>query len=148
MSQYQHLLLATDFSELCASVEHKAAEEARLRGAELSIIHVVEYLPQIYMDDITLPPDPEIEQNMVKNARKQMLQVADRIGFPDAKQIVVSGSPKQGIVRYAKDSGVDLIVVGSHGRHGISLLLGSTANGVLHQAPCDVLAVRMRQHES
>ena len=37
----------------------------------------------------------------------------------------------------------DLIVVGSHGRHGIALLLGSTANGVLHGAPCDVLAVRV-----
>ncbi|MEO1899758.1 MAG: universal stress protein, partial [Methylococcales bacterium] len=37
----------------------------------------------------------------------------------------------------------DLIVVGSHGRHGLALLLGSTANGVLHHAVCDVLAVRL-----
>jgi universal stress protein A len=47
-------------------------------------------------------------------------------------------------VRIAKERGVDLIVVGSHGRHGLQLLLGSTANGVLHLAECDVLAVRVR----
>lgn len=147
MSQYQHLLLATDFTELCVAVEQRAAEEAKLHGAKLSIIHVVEYLPQIYMDDVTLPPDPDLEQEMIRNARKQMLQVADRMGMPDAKQVVSSGTPKHAIVHYAKEAGIDLIVLGSHGRHGITLLLGSTADGVLHRAPCDVLAVRMHKHE-
>ena len=45
----------------------------------------------------------------------------------------------------AKDIGADLIVVGSHGRYGLALLMGSTANGVLHGATCDVLAVRVGQ---
>lgn len=53
------------------------------------------------------------------------------------------GSPKLEIVRVAEERQVDLIVVGSHGRHGLALLLGSTANGVLHHAKCDVLAVRL-----
>jgi universal stress protein A len=42
---------------------------------------------------------------------------------------------------------MDLVVVGSHGRHGLSLLLGSTANGVLHGAGCDVLAVRVGKQD-
>lgn len=46
--------------------------------------------------------------------------------------------------RLAKEQRCDLIVVGSHGRHGLALLLGSTANDILHGAPCDVLAVRLK----
>ena len=56
------------------------------------------------------------------------------------------GSPKTEIVRVANEHKVDLIIVGSHGRHGLALLLGSTANGVLHHATCDVLAVRLRDN--
>ena len=55
------------------------------------------------------------------------------------------GSPKAEIIRIAEDMGADLIVVGSHGRHGIALLLGSTAASVVHHAKCDVLAVRLRE---
>ncbi len=47
----------------------------------------------------------------------------------------------------AKEHDCDLIVVGSHGRHGLALLLGSTANDVLHGAPCDVLAVSLKKPE-
>ncbi|MFS9629926.1 universal stress protein [Klebsiella pneumoniae] len=53
------------------------------------------------------------------------------------------GQPRQEIHHLAKEKACDLIVVGSHGRHGLALLLGSTANDVLHGAPCDVLAVKL-----
>jgi universal stress protein A len=56
---------------------------------------------------------------------------------------MVWGSPKSEICLLAEREQVDLIVVGSHGRHGLSLLLGSTANSVLHYARCDVMAVRL-----
>jgi len=55
------------------------------------------------------------------------------------------GNAANEIVQYAKDNHVDLIVLGSHGRHGAKLLLGSTANAVLHHAKCDVLAVRIAE---
>ncbi len=58
-------------------------------------------------------------------------------------QVVTVGRPESEIHRLAKEQGVDLVVVGSHGRRGIQLLLGSTANGVLHGSECDVLAVRI-----
>lgn len=58
-------------------------------------------------------------------------------------QHVVVGMPDTEIHRFADENGVDLIVVGSHGRHGFALLLGSTSTGVLHGAQCDVLAVRV-----
>ena len=55
------------------------------------------------------------------------------------------GQPRQEIHALAKAQNCDLIVVGSHGRHGLALLLGSTANDVLHGAPCDVLAVSLKK---
>ena len=53
------------------------------------------------------------------------------------------GRPESQIHQLAEDVAADLIVVGSHGRQGLALILGSTANGVLHGAHCDVLAVRV-----
>ena len=55
---------------------------------------------------------------------------------------LLNGVPKLEIVRYAKEINADLIVIGSHGRGGVQRLLGSTANGTLHRAPCDVLVIR------
>jgi len=80
-----------------------------------------------------------------RDARKTLSEFAVRIGATDAEQVVISSSrnPGHGILRFAREQDIDLIVVGSHGRHGIDVLLGSTANAVLHRAHCDVLAVRV-----
>ncbi|WP_339891630.1 universal stress protein, partial [Neptuniibacter pectenicola] len=58
---------------------------------------------------------------------------------------VATGQTESEIHRIAKELEIDLIIVGSHGRHGIALLLGSTANGILHGATCDVLAIRIKE---
>ena len=76
-------------------------------------------------------------------ARERLRQYAREEGLDHAEQHVSSGYTKQEILDQADAIGADLIVVGSHGRHGLALLLGSTANAVLHGAPCDVLAVRL-----
>ncbi|MEE9491992.1 MAG: universal stress protein [Gammaproteobacteria bacterium] len=52
------------------------------------------------------------------------------------------GMPKSGIVSWAREHNTDLIIMGSHGRHGLERLLGSVSSSVLHQSPCDVLVVR------
>jgi nucleotide-binding universal stress UspA family protein len=79
----------------------------------------------------------------VKTAMGSLKELAITHGLRDAKRYVDSGSAKSVIVKLAEDIEADLIVLGSHGRHGLQLLLGDTANGVLHRAPCDVLAVRI-----
>ena len=66
-----------------------------------------------------------------------------RLVFP-SNRWMVWGVPKQEIVQIAVQENIDLIVVGSHGRHGLALLLGSTANSILHYAKCDVMAVRLK----
>ncbi len=143
---YQHILFAADFSEGALQVGERAKEIARPSGARLSLIHVVE--------DVNiglgggyelLPVLSELpDQALSQEARTALGALAEKLGLKDAEQWVVNApSTKEGILGAAREHGADLIVVGSHGRHGLALLLGSTANAVLHGAPCDVLAVRI-----
>jgi universal stress protein A len=74
------------------------------------------------------------------------MELGKRLAIDDDNQWLVWGVPNQEIVQIAKQEQIDLIVVGSHGRHGLALLLGSTANSILHHATCDVLAVRLLEN--
>jgi Universal stress protein UspA and related nucleotide-binding proteins len=79
-------------------------------------------------------------------AKKNLTKLGEKLVVTEDRRWLEMGSPKTEIVRVANENKVDLIIVGSHGRHGLALLLGSTANGVLHHATCDVLAVRLRDN--
>ena len=83
-----------------------------------------------------------IQDQLDEHAKKRLAEIAAP-HIAEADQHVVVGMPDTEIHRFAEEHGVDLIVVGSHGRHGFALLLGSTSTGVLHGAQCDVLAVRV-----
>ena len=74
--------------------------------------------------------------------RKQLDCLAEAVGT-GSERLVRHGHPAEQIHGVAKELGADLIVIGTHGRHGFALLLGSTANAVLHGARCDILAVRV-----
>ncbi|HEB97112.1 MAG TPA: universal stress protein [Sedimenticola thiotaurini] len=147
MADYRHILLTVDFSDDSDQVIGKALDMARRNGARLSLIHVVEYTSSMYAGDIPLPEDLDLDRRLAEQAVDKLRQLAQDHGISEAKQLVEIGVPKREIVRVAEEIGADLIVIGSHGRHGLQLLLGSTANGVLHQAPCDVLAVRIGRQE-
>ena len=79
----------------------------------------------------------------MRQYEQRLRELAARLGTPECPRMVVQGNTRREILRVAEENQVDLIVLGSHGREGIQLLLGSTANAVLHGAPCDVLAVRV-----
>jgi len=83
-------------------------------------------------------------QELLVLAEKRLQDLADKFGLHNDARFVLQGSTKREILNIAEDEAIDLIVIGSHGREGLQLLLGSTANAVLHGAPCDVLAVRVR----
>jgi len=143
--EYAHLLLAVDFSP---ETEHVTARAARLRdecGARLSLLHVVEYLPMAYSGDLILPDDFDLEQQLLEVAKKQMAALGDRLGVAEAERHIEIGGTGHTILRVAEEVGADLIVLGSHGRHGLAVLLGSTARSVLNGAKCDVLAVRVKE---
>ena len=143
MAKYRHLLLAVDFTPEAELVTAKGHDLADQNEAKVSIIHVVEYSSSMYPVGTELPESLIFDQRLVENAELKLKELAITHGFPNAKRYVELGIPKQEIIRVAEEKEADLIIIGSHGRHGLQLLLGSTANGVLHLAQCDVLAVRV-----
>jgi universal stress protein A len=84
-----------------------------------------------------------IQEQIHETAKSHLAEFASTLDIATENQYLIFGRPETEIDTLAQQISADLIVVGSHGRHGIALLLGSTANGVLHGAPCDVLAVRV-----
>jgi universal stress protein A len=144
MANYQKILIATDFSDELESVMQKAIELQQQNGASISLIHVVEYTSIMYSGDIPLPEGYNVDQLLVKQAEKKLQQLIESHELKNTRSFVEMGSPKRVIVRVAEEEKIDLIILGSHGRHGLQLLLGTTANGVLHRAHCDVLAVRLK----
>ena len=143
MSDYRHILCAVDLSNENIAVASRAAELAKLYKAQFSLMHVVEYIPIDLANELVLPQQQEIEQQLVAQAKSSLAGLVKRIDAAPVNEVVVQGSTKSEIVEYAQANQVDLIVVGRHGRHGISRLLGSVANAVLHHASCDVLAVKV-----
>jgi universal stress protein A len=144
---YTHILVTIDFSTSSAQVAGRATEIARQNGARISLLHVVDYLPPLgFADDFM--PSPALlvdEGELVKHGKSSLELFAQKEDFSaDVPRHVLLGAPKQEIVEFASRHGVDLIVLGSHGRHGFGRLLGSTASSVLNHAACDVLAVRVR----
>ncbi len=144
MGAYQHILLAVDYSEHGNQVAQRAKNLAEKYQAKLSVIHVLDNIP---MPDTgygtVIPLDKDSGYELLEAEKAKFKLIADQLGAAQANRWMVWGAPKQEIVRLAEREHVDLIVVGSHGRHGLSLLLGSTANSVLHYAGCDVMAIRL-----
>jgi universal stress protein A len=84
-----------------------------------------------------------IQDEIYQQATAQLQRFAESNGVDEAHRHIVMGRPEVEIHSLAEELKADLIVVGSHGRHGLALIMGSTANGVLHGAKRDVLAVRV-----
>ena len=142
MSQYQNILVAIDLSEDSAQVAQRGLAIANNNSAQLHLIHVIEPLSFAYGGDI--PMDfSGIQDEIQQQASQQLQRFAASNNIDEQHQHIVLGRPEVEIHSTAQELAIDLIVVGSHGRHGVALLMGSTANGVLHGASCDVLAVRV-----
>jgi universal stress protein A len=142
MGEYKTILLAVDLSEEANQVAARAAGLARVNGAALHVVHVIEPLSFAYGGDIPIDFST-IQEEIQKQAETQLQGFCTRLGIPATQLHLVMGRPENEVHALAEALPADLIVVGSHGRHGLALLLGSTANGVLHGATCDVLAVRV-----
>ncbi|MEY3017294.1 MAG: hypothetical protein RL336_429 [Pseudomonadota bacterium] len=142
MGLYSHILLGLDLSEDSDLVAAKGANLAKQNNASLSVVHVIEPLSFAYGGDI--PMDfSSVQEEIYKQAENQMRKLGAKWDIPEERQHIVIGRPESEIHTLAHDLGADLVLVGSHGRHGLALVFGSTANGVLHGANCDVLAVRV-----
>lgn len=145
MSDYQHILLAVDFSDQGLYVAEKARSLAYRYQAKLSMIHVLDNIPMPDTNYGTvIPLDQDSSDDLLEAEKAKLMQLGDQLNIGRANRWMLWGVPKQEIIHIAEQEQVDLIVVGSHGRQGLALLLGSTANSVLHYAKCDVMAIRLQ----
>ncbi|MWV13402.1 universal stress protein [Pseudomonas sp. R-28-1W-6] len=142
---YQHILIAVDLTDECHPVVQRALDLAASNGAKAALVHIIEPMAMAFGGDV--PMDLSLlQQQQFDQAKERLVSFAERYEqLGSAQRHLVYGQPRQEIHQLATELGCDLIVVGSHGRHGLALLLGSTANDVLHGAPCDVLAVRLKK---
>jgi universal stress protein A len=147
---YTHLLLAVDFAPDCEPVIARAMQLRALCGAKLSLLHILEYvphgvelMPMCYTAEAVLAEDFELENRLVELAQGHLDALAERLQIPADDRHIRVGSTGHSIRAMAEELGVDLVVIGSHGRHGLISLLGSTAKSVVQGLSCDLLCVRI-----
>jgi len=143
MAGYKKIIVALDLGGEVDLVLERARRLAA-PDAEIAVVHVLEpiYPYAGFEPGVGVFPD-NFEAELLERATRALAAKADRFGIPRQLRFVERGHAATQVILLAKERGADLIVLGSHGRHGWRLLLGSTANAVLHSAPCDVLAVRV-----
>ena len=142
MSVYRRILVVVDLTEDSLVIGRRAQALATTFGADIELLHVVEFVPVEPMGE-TLMPSVQIEDELLDRARQRLATLADELGIASAAARVEAGNVKSEIVRIARERSVDLIVLGSRERHGLSILVNFTEDTVLHAAPCDVLAIRV-----
>ncbi len=144
MKNYKRIILAVELDHKTdARLIEKALEIRDQYKATLFLLHVVEHLSN-YGAAYGVSAGVDIEEILVKEAQVSLQKLGEKLGVGLAQQLIMVGPTGHVIIDEAKERDIDLIIIGSHGRHGVRLLLGSTANTVLHGAHCDVLAVRLR----
>jgi universal stress protein A len=143
---YRHVLAAVDLSQESIQVLERARTEADRHDARLSLVSVVKPLIQVY-GGIDMAPlagrAVSLEEQALDQARAQLVALAERYRVAEQDTHALLGAPASDIRDLAARVSADLIVIGTHGRHGLGLLLGSTANAVLHGVDRDVLVVRV-----
>jgi universal stress protein A len=140
MAVYRRVLLVVDLTEDSLMIGRKAQALAASLGAEIELLHVVEFVPVEPMGE-ALMPSAQIQEDLLQRAQSRLAALATELGIAGRCR-VESGNVKSEIVRVARKTQTDLIVLGSRERHGLSILVNLTEDTVLHAAPCDVLAMR------
>ena len=148
--QIQRILLPTDFSNYSAAATQYACELATRFNAELHILHTLEHhLSSTPAFGFGLDLPTFVSESRAA-AEKKLAGIIDA-GWSTGRSVVRSifeGSPRVEIVRYAREANIDLIVLSTHGRTGLShVMIGSVAENVVRTAPCPVLTVRPEGHQ-
>ncbi|SHF41760.1 universal stress protein A [Desulfacinum infernum DSM 9756] len=155
MIRLEKILVPVDFSEYSQKAVRYGVEIAKDRKASLTLLHVInqriidavhELSVKGYKGDFV-----EVMRKMMAEREAELQQMVPqdwREGLTELNFEIRKGRPSEEVIKYAKEHGMDLIVVGTHGRSALaSALLGSVANTVVLRAPCPVLVVRELQHD-
>ena len=139
---YQHILLAVDLTEDSAKIANKACAIAQASAARLSVVHVQEPVRYAYASEAPIDYS-QLQTELDAFAQRSLQEFCQQLPVVVEQRYLLSGQTAHEIHQLSEELSCDLIVVGSHGRHGLSLIFGSHCNGVIHGAKCDVLAVRV-----
>lgn len=150
MSSYKTLVIAIDLEGGYEQILSKASDLMKGHETRVVILNVGHFpIPTyvgMYGEGLYATPDYYYDYNDLRTKLlPELKRLAKEYGLPSESIRVEFGRPADLILDVAKEEQADLIVMGSHGKHGFGLLLGSTATGVLHHAKCDVLAVRISE---
>ena len=138
MIRVQKILYPTDFSTYSNQAYFHAISLAEKHGARLTVLFVYN------ADGTTTPGSQGDEESARRYWREQLEQIRPVDTRIPVRHVLLEGDPAGEIVRYARDAGIDLIVMGTHGRTGLDrLLMGSVAEKVLRDASCSVLVVKL-----
>ena len=145
---YKSILIAIDLTANAANRVLAAAQAfaaASAKGARLDVVHVVEpqYVQYSFDPTFTGSLTRALEKDALEGAAERVAELCKPFAIPRDAQHVPLGRAADQIHETARSQGADLIVIGSHGHHGWRMLLGSTANAVLHGAPVDALVIRI-----
>ena len=121
-----------------------------LNPGEMWITHIVEPQYVQYSIDPTFTGSitHAMEEDAIRSTRKRLAEICEPCGIPEDHQLVRLGRAADGIHALATEVGADTIIIGSHARRGFARLLGSTANAVLHDAPVNVMTIRMNGEDA
>jgi len=146
MATYQKIMVAVDLSSESEAVLQKA-ELIAGPNAEIHLVYVQEPMDNVYVGIVPQSAAfsglGDLEAQLGEELKQKLSVLGEKFNVPTERLHILHGSPAHEVHRFAKDNDVQLIVIGTHGQKGFQLLLGSTANAVLHGAGCDVLAVRI-----
>ncbi len=145
---YKKILVAVDVTDEAEQVLEAARKLAEGRDSEVAVVTVMRPLTDYYTNYnlfLETGEGQRVEEQALRHTTAWLSEHAKQYGIDAEAVNVVVGKPAVEIRKLAEQLGVDLIVVGTHGRHGIGLMLGSTANAVLHGTQCSVLAVRISE---
>jgi universal stress protein A len=141
---YRGVLAAVCFDGSEVRVLERARRLAELYGANLILLHVIDHFPVDRSNRLIAPEDRDPLEFEREDAGHRLQELAHGTGCPGCRRevVVTTSTASRVVADFAEEQAVDIVVAGSQGRHALGGLLGSTAYGIVHRAPCDVLVVQ------
>jgi nucleotide-binding universal stress UspA family protein len=138
---YQNIVITTDGSEKNTSAVIEGLMIARLTGANVKVIFVIDMKP-LY-SGVAEESYGNIYESYEKDGKEALQSIKELAGDLKIKTFLLTGKPANEIIRFAKEHEADLLIVGTQGKSGLGkMILGSVAESVVRNAPCSVLVVR------
>ena len=139
MKKFHNILFATDLTEQNYKIATSAADIAKQNNSQLHLIHALDTLPICAWGYGGIQM---VEKTLEEEAKKRLFALGKQLGVAEQNIYLKNQPSKIAIIELAKEIKSDLIIVGSHSQHSIFGSLGSTANGVVNNAMCDVLVLK------